>query len=223
MQKRTFFLFLSLAFLTSLTEAQQVPLKKGDQLQKLDFLIGKWNSLGTRTTSKGEVKTKGSVIAESMPKWLQDHFKYLTFGSGRWIADNAKFKSENEPFDEYGTEWTWGVGKKSIRGRLFALKEGKEVAEFWEYRVFWHPAEMRAVFEQFGAGGVFGTGEMRVVQTAECKSENNVELTFYGPDGASWKDLHKLWESPSEHTTISFDLKEGSWQAKRRYVWKKAS
>lgn len=156
-----------------------------------------------------------------MPKWLQDHFAFMTTGTGRWITDNSKYKNENEPFDEYVTEWTWGVGKQSIKGRLYALKDKKEVATFWEYRVFWHPKEKRAVFEQFGIAGVFGTGEMRVIESADGKSENNVELTFYSLDGSSWKDLHKLIERENEHQTQSFDFKDGSWKLKRTYIWKK--
>lgn len=176
--------------------------------------------LGLIFVSVSFAQEKTSEKPDAIPKWLQEHFAFMTAGTGRWIADNAKFKSEKEPFDAYGTEWQWGVGKKSIKGRLFALKDGKEAAEFWEYRVFWHPAEKRAVFEQFGAGGVFGTGEMRVITTADGKSENNVELIFYAPDGSSWKDLHKLFENENEHTTISFNFKSGSWQAQRTYVWK---
>ena len=155
-----------------------------------------------------------------MPKWLQDHFAFMTEGTGRWVTDNSKYKNENEPFDEYVTEWSWGVGKQSIKGRLFALKDKKEVATFWEYRVFWHPQERRVVFEQFGAGGVFGTGEMRVVELAEGKFENNVELIFYAPNGSSWKDLHKLTENKSEHTTQSYVFKDGSWEMKRTYIWR---
>jgi hypothetical protein len=171
---------------------------------------------------KADEKAETEIVNQTaMPKWLTDHFAFMTEGTGRWITDNSKFKSENEPFDEYGTQWTWGVGKQSIKGRLFALKGKKEVAEFWEYRVFWHPQEKRAVFEQFGAGGVFGTGEMRVVETSDGKSENNVELTFYAPNSTSWKDLHKLFEKPGEHTTISFGFKDGKWKGQRTYIWKR--
>lgn len=157
-----------------------------------------------------------------MPQWLKSHFEFMTEGTGRWITDNSKFKSENEPFDEYGTEWAWGVGKKSIKGRLFGLKDKKEVATFWEYRVFWHPLEKRAVFQQFGAGGVFGIGEMRVIGLPDGKSENLTEATFYNPDGTNRKDLHKLTENKDEHTTQSFSFENGSWELRRIYIWRRA-
>lgn len=166
-------------------------------------------------------KTLENNKPEITPKWLQSHFEFLTNGTGRWIADNSKYKNENEPFDEYGTEWTWGVGKQSIKGHLFGIKDKKEVGTFWEYRVFWHPKEKRAIYEQFGTWGVFATGEMRVIELFNSKSENNVELTFYSPDGSSWKDLHKLIENNDEHTTQSYNFKDGSWKPQRTYIWKR--
>lgn len=171
-------------------------------------------------TELDKVASSGQSVSTGMPKWLADHFAFMTAGSGRWIADNTKFRTENEPFEKYGTEWKWGLGKRSITGRLFALNGGKEAGEFWEYRVFWHPKEKRAVFEQFGATGVFGIGEMRRVELGGGKSELNVEMIFYSPDGSSWHDLHKLTEAPNEHTTRSFNLQNGSWQPRRTYLWR---
>lgn len=156
----------------------------------------------------------------ALPKWLIDHFTFMTAGSGRWITDNAEFTSENEPFDKYGTEWKWGVGKQSIRGRLFGMNGSKEAGDFWEYRIYWHPKEKRAVFEQFGAGGIFGVGEMRNVTLGDGKAEKSVEMVFYSPDGSTWHDLHKLIEMQGEHTTHSFKLEAGNWRPQRTYVWR---
>ena len=157
---------------------------------------------------------------DSPPKWLTEHFEFMTEGTGRWIADNSKFKSENEPFDAYGTEWTWGVGKQSIKGRLFALKDKKEVATFWEFRVFWHPEKRQAIIQQFGAGGVFGVGEMRVIET-ESGSENITEQDFYVPNGTDFQEMHRLVERTGEHETQSFQMESGRWKAQRKYIWKK--
>lgn len=172
--------------------------------------IKELDQAGTETTTK----------REELPKWLVDHFSFMTKGSGRWITDNSKFRSDAEPFDEYGTEWQWGVGKTSIKGRLFGLRGSNEIAEFWEYRVFWHPTEKRAVFEQFGSAGVFGIGEMRAIEAANSSPEINVEMTFYALDGSSWRDLHKLSEGANAHTTHSFSYKDGVWQAQRTYIWR---
>lgn len=159
---------------------------------------------------------------DSPPKWLTDHFAFMTEGSGRWIADNSPFKSENEPFDEYGTEWKWGVGKQSIMGRLFALRDKKEVATFWEFRVFWHPEKRKAFIQQFGAGGAFGVGEMRVIESGDS-SLNVTEQDFYIPGGTDYLEMHHLIERKGEHETKSFQLEKGSWKLQRTYIWKKVS
>ena len=83
-------------------------------------------------------------------------------GGGSWLADNSNFKNENEPFDAYGTEWEWGIGKMSMQEESFvAVKDGNEDATFWEYLVFWNPNEKKAVFQQFGGGGIVGVGEIK--------------------------------------------------------------
>lgn len=163
-----------------------------------------------------------SAENDSPPKWLIEHFTYMTEGKGLWVADNSPFKSENEPFDAYGTEWTWGVGKQSIKGRLFALKDNKEVATFWEFRVFWHPEKRKAFIQQFGAGGAFGVGEMRVIESKDS-SLNVTEQDFYIPGGADFLEMHHLIERKGEHETKSFRLEKGSWKLQRTYIWKKAS
>lgn len=162
---------------------------------------------------------RAQKTAEPMPNWVQEHFAFMTQGSGRWITDNSTYKSKDEPFDAYGTEWKWGVGKKSIRGRLFALKDKQEVATFWEYQLFWHPQERRVVFEQFGGSGVYGSGELRNITSAD-QTERITEMIFYSPDGTSWRDLHRLFESKDSHQTISYDFKDGSWEQGRTYIWK---
>ncbi len=158
--------------------------------------------------------------ANTMPKWLQEHMEYMTEGTGRWITDNSKYKSEKEPFDEYGLQWKWGIGKKSIKGRLFALKDKKEVATFWEFSLFWHPKKRQATLQQFGGTGVFGIGEMRNIKMGNI-TERMTEMTFYNLNGTSWKDLHKVFEKKDEHRTISFGFKDGSWAKQREYVWKR--
>ena len=157
---------------------------------------------------------------QSPPKWLQDHMIYMTSGTGVWVADNSSYKSAVEPYDQYVAEWKWGIGKNSIQGRLFARAEGTETSDFWEYRLFWHPKERRAVIQQFGGGGVFGRGEMRTLTISE-KIQRQTEMVFYNPDGSSWIDLHQIHEEEDQHKTISFNLRDGIWVERRTYFWKR--
>ena len=164
--------------------------------------------------------SSGTLRASSIPKWLQDHMIYMTSGTGRWVADNSKYRSENESYEQYVTEWKWGVGKNSVSGRLFSYRNGEETPNFWEYKLFWHPKEEKAILQQFGGNGIYGVGEMSTLSTA-VQTERSVEINFYGPDGSSWKDLHKIYEKKDEHETISFDFKQGIWVERRSYTWKK--
>jgi hypothetical protein len=159
----------------------------------------------------------GSQGSDAIPDWVRRDWEYWTQGTGRWIADNAKYKAENEPFDAYGTEWKWGLGKKSLKGRLFALKEGKEVATIWEFHSYWHPQEKRVVQTQFGGDGTFATGWMRA--TGE-KTTESLER-FFGADGSVFQVGHRAELRASEVHMQSFDVSEsGEWKARRSYVWK---
>lgn len=166
--------------------------------------------------------TKSGTGRQSMPSWLKDHFVYMTEGNGVWITDNALFKSEQEPFDQYATVWKWGVGQQSIVGRLYALKNNKEVASFWEYRVFWHPHKQSVVFEQFGGSGVIGEAEMRMDSSQILVKSYIVDMVFYAFQGVSWRDRHIFTEQGDQHLTQSFEFKDGKWLAKRSYIWKRS-
>ena len=161
-----------------------------------------------------------TITRNAVPAWLQDHMIFMTRGSGRWITDNSVFKSENELYDAYLTEWKWGIGKNSIRGRLAAIIDNKEVVTVWEYQLFWHPGENKAILHQFGRNGVFGVGEMVSVED-DGQTVRNTEMTFFAPDGTSWKDLHNLYEKDDEHKTISFTYKDETWREGRTYTWKR--
>ncbi|MEZ5344820.1 MAG: hypothetical protein R2681_04600 [Pyrinomonadaceae bacterium] len=164
----------------------------------------------------------GQNTDDQMPEWLREHMEFMTAGTGRWTTDNSKYMSENEPFDEYGTEWKWGIGKKSIKGRLFGLKDNKEAGDFWEFYLYWHPQKRAAILQQLNSAGVFGSGEMRSVESGDAV-ERMTEMTFFAPGGTQWKDLHKIRENRDEHNTVSFLLKDGNWSRQREYVWKRTA
>lgn len=151
------------------------------------------------------------------PEWFLSHMAFMTQGSGRWIADNAPFKSEGEPNDAYGTEWNYGAGKKSMTGRLFAFRDGKELGTIWEFRVFWDPGRRQARIIQFGRDGTLGEGEL----TSTGEKTTRSEQTFSDPSGGSTIVGHDTSEEPGVHVTRSFDVKPDGTRVKRRdYAWK---
>ena len=153
---------------------------------------------------------------EALPKWLRDHMDFMTRDGGRWIADNSKYRSEQEPIDAYGTEWSWGIGRASMTGRLFGLKEGREVATFWEFRLMWHPGKKRAFLYQFGGDGRLGEGSMTSI---EGGTEH--EQTFYMTDGSTLRARHRSLENGDENRTESFEWQDGEWAPRRSYVWRR--
>ena len=155
-----------------------------------------------------------------MPRWLKNHMDYMTRGTGQWIADNSKFKTKNEPFDEYGIIWKWGIGKKSMRGRLYGLRNRKEIASFWEFHLFWHPTKRKAILQQFGGNGILGVGEIQNVNSTR-RIERKSEMTFHSLTGKTWKDRHRIFEDKDAHETTSYSFKNNSWVQRRNYKWRR--
>lgn len=158
--------------------------------------------------------TSRRPAAEPMPRWLHDHMAALTAGTATWVTDNSKFKSADEPFDAYATSWSWGLGRQSLKGRLYGIKDGKEAGTFWEFRLYWQPSEKKAVMLQFGNGAV-GEGTMWEVGPDSTESDQ----TFSWPDGSQTRLRHLSRLTGGEHLTASFDWSGTEWQPRRTYLW----
>jgi hypothetical protein len=89
------------------------------------------------------------------PAVVTDNWERLI---GTWIADNSAFKDANDTTDAYGIDWSWGLGRKSLIGRLYGIKDGKEIGTFWEFREFWDPGQGQVMATQFGGNGTYGVG-----------------------------------------------------------------
>ncbi len=187
------------------------------RIPKLTFLI-----LIIASVSQLNIAQQTPKETKKMPDWVKKHMSYMTEGTGRWIADNSEFKSANEPYDKYCVEWKWGIGKQSIKGRLFGIQREKETAEFWEFYLFWHPQKQKVIIQQISGNGILGVGEIINVESGG-KTERMSQMTFFTPDGKSWKDLHKIFEDENEHQTTSFVLKNSTWNKQRSYIWKRVA
>ncbi len=152
------------------------------------------------------------------PEWFVQHNAFLTQGSGRWITDNAAYRSEDEPYDAYGLEWKSGLGGQTVTGRLFGLQNGREVGTFWEFRILWHPGEGQGHIMQYGGDGTLGTGTM------EPRGEGKVWMVqdFYNPDGSRVRLAHESTHGPGAwvHDRSFMMSSDGEWLARRSYDWK---
>jgi hypothetical protein len=162
--------------------------------------------------------TLGEEELSKSPQWYLEDIARLTAEGGRWITDNSAYQSENEPFEAYGMEWQSGFDGDTMTGRLFGIKDGQELPhDFWEFRQYWHPGRQEAVIEQFGWGGALGLGTLR-----EDEAGTRSEQTFHMADGTRMHGGHKSrFADPDTYVTESFDIVDGAWEPRRKYVWKR--
>lgn len=156
--------------------------------------------------------------AAGPPSWWADHVGFMTRDGGRWLTPNPDAGGEGQP-ESFGLEWRATGGGAAMSGRLFGVKDGREIAEYWTFREFWHPGEQRVILQQWGATGAYGAG----VATRSDENSDQVEQTFWLPDGRSWRDGHRTEENGDEYVTHSFDIDAaGVWTPRRTFLWRRA-
>lgn len=165
----------------------------------------------------GGVLSQDSAPPRAAPEWFLQEIAALTAGTGRWIADNSEYKSEQEPYDAFGTEWRASFDGTTMSGRLFGIKNGKEIGNFWEFRQYWHPERREATLEQFGWGGTIGIGKMWH-EGDTTKSDQ----TFYTIDGVASRSGHvSSFPDSDTYVTGSFDIEADEWTPRRTYTWRR--
>ena len=167
-------------------------------------------SVGLRAAEPATAPASGAL-----PGWYQTEIDSLSQGSGRWVADNSAFRSEQEPFEQYVVEWRKASDQRGLTGRLFGISGGKESADFWSFRIYWDAAANGAVIQQFAGFGAVGIGSLVGFAGATLSDQS-----FTAPDGRTWREMHHSWFEGEVHVTRSLEWREGSWSAKRTYRWK---
>lgn len=149
------------------------------------------------------------------PAWYLEEIALLTAGSARWVTDNSRYRSDEEPFDAYVTEWAAGFGGTTLTGRLYGLQGDEASVDFWEFRQYWHPGLQQVVVEQFGWGSRVGLG------TAWREGDvTHSRQTFYAADGSSGEQGHRsTFPEADTHITESFDIEGDTWTSRRTYTW----
>jgi hypothetical protein len=150
------------------------------------------------------------------PEWYLEHNEFLTRDGGIFHTDNSAYKSEGEPWEAYGLAWEKGPSGLAVRGRLFGLRDGRDAGTFWEFFVYWHPAEGRAYMMQIGGGGALGVGTL---EPPREDGSHRSEQTFHSPAGDVTRVAHEIRNQGDVHDTRSFDWAEGEWTPRRHYVW----
>ncbi|CAN5269012.1 hypothetical protein BH24PSE2_BH24PSE2_14280 [soil metagenome] len=151
----------------------------------------------------------------AVPAWFEAHLSELTDGGGRWIAGNAAYRGDGEPYEVYGIEWRRALSDHSVTGRLFGFQDGRQTEDFWEFRIYWDGAARTGVIEQFNGAGVVGRGSLVGFGPATLTDQ-----TFTDPRGRQWRELHHAWFEGDVYVTQSYDWEDGSWVPRRAYRWK---
>lgn len=151
-----------------------------------------------------------------IPQWFLDD---LQANIGTWVTDNSAYVSENEPMTKYAIEWTWGIGKTSIEGKLYGYVNDERTEDFWHFRQYWDNVNSEAILMQFGSNGMTGIGPLKPLPNGE------IELiqVYSVPDGTSWQSRHLNSFEGADLKTISFDWAQEKWVQHRFYIWKKES
>ncbi len=153
---------------------------------------------------------------KNIPEWfLSDLAKRV----GIWRANNAKYQSESEPFDEYEIVWKWGVGQKIIYGELFGIKEGKRADKFWDLHEYWDLEINKGVIIQIGPDGTLAKG----LSTAKIATDSfEVMQVIYTPYGQKINFGHRGVHMPGKQITKSYSISnDGLWEEKRAYEWQR--
>jgi hypothetical protein len=96
-----------------------------------------------------------------VPEWHVEHLDYMSRESGRWVTDNAAYRSENEPATEYVLEFGPSFDGSSMTGRLYGQVNGRYTVTLWEYRSYWYAATATSLVSQFGWDGASGIRTIR--------------------------------------------------------------
>ncbi len=152
----------------------------------------------------------------AIPPNLLKSWEILTGNSGIWTTDNSKYKSQNEPYDQYQLHWKFDEGKNSLTGKLYGIQEGKEKVEFWHFNTFWDAVKGKAIVFQISPNGSFGLAESEMLSDSLEQSLG----VFHYSNGQSESSKHQSITKPAAHSTTSFVMdKEGNWVPNRTYKW----
>jgi hypothetical protein len=174
---------------------------------------------------RGWVSLLGAVLAlagsaslgraQPPPVWFAAEVEASTRDGGRWRATAP----DEAPFDAFVIEWTRSRYATGMTGRLSGWKKGREVAEFWQFRQFWHPGDRKALVFQWGLGGAFGAGEQVSLGGGRTKLTQDLAMA----DGTTRKSGHiAYFKAPDEHVTEQYAIAaDGVWTLENRLVWRR--
>lgn len=176
------------------------------------YILSKVTNQVNISNSTNSAESKQAAI----PTQLMENWKILTSNSGIWTTDNSKYKSQNEPYNQYQLQWKFDEGKNSLTGKLYGIQEGKEKVEFWHFNTFWDAVKRKAIVFQISPNGSYGVAESEMLSDSIEQSLG----VFHYSNGQSESSKHQSITKPTEHITTSFTMDaSGNWLTNRTYKW----
>ena len=154
------------------------------------------------------LKTNGSVAPDWFRKDIEEHI-------GVWMADNKAYFSDEEPFDKYILEWTWGINKSYLNGKLYGEQNGQKSDVFWEYKYYWDPMNQEVSLYQIGVNGIIGKGTVKTISPGVTESTQS----FVGPGMPGWRVKHNEQIIQDTMYSTSYNLTKEVAVPDRNYIW----
>ncbi len=151
-----------------------------------------------------------------VPEWVQDHWDYVT--QGEWIAPNP-YQSEAIPFDSYGMRFEVATGGMVITGKLYGIKNGKEVKTLWKFVNYWHPGEKRLIQIQYGNNPRLGNIAIGEGFDSGDPTRDESIVESFKNDGSTFKVGHKSEYRDNKIISNSFDVLGDEWKPRGNFVW----
>lgn len=161
----------------------------------------------------------GSAARTDTPAWALAEMGRMVNDGDFWITDNSAYTGPEEPWEEYGMEWSWSQDSSSVEGRLFGLIGGEDRQTFWQMRMSWDGANQRfRLWQSHLTSGVVGDGEITRTGNGD---ETEAIQTFTAQDGTVSRVKHLSTTTREVHETRSYDWVDGEWQPRRQYTWRR--
>ncbi|MEP1097503.1 MAG: hypothetical protein ABJG78_20470 [Cyclobacteriaceae bacterium] len=153
---------------------------------------------------------------KQLPVWVQQQWDFVT--KGEWVAPNP-YESEEVPFDSYGMKFEIAPGGMALNGKLYALKNGKEVKTLWTFLNYWNPGKQKLVHLQYGNNPGLGNIAIGEESAPEDWHKSKSTTTSYKDDGTSFKAGHESEHLGNKIISNSFNIIDSEWKPRGKFIW----
>lgn len=142
--------------------------------------------------------------------------KYLAQGNGVWVSKNPKYDSTQKySAVEFELNFFWDEERQMLWDSVTVRFKQLDYLS-WVSTWAWHPQKKVVEYTSHGPEGRLIFGETKVTNDSTFITIDKL----FEPDG-SYKELkdENFMMSPTRHRNISYEMKNGKWEAQGTYTW----